>query len=181
MKRWITVIVVVLAVSPLCGAQTTDAAKEAKVHEMFDVMHMSKMMDTMMGAVTQMVHQMADSTPGMENATPKQKKIISDFEDKAMKLAMNSMSWKALEPDYVKIYAANFSMDEIDAITKFYSSTAGQAMLDKTPELTTASMKVVQEKIAILQPQLKELQEQLVKELANAEPAPGKATKPPSY
>jgi hypothetical protein len=181
MKRWIAVLVMMLAMSPLCGAQTGDSAKEAKVHAMFEAMHMSKMMDTMMGAVMQMVHQMGESAPGMDKANAAQKKILVEFEDKSMKLATDSLSWKALEPDYVKIYAATFSSDEIDAIAQFYSSPAGQAMLDKTPELTSASMKVVQEKMALLQPQLKELQEQMVKAMLNAEPPPGKPTHSPSH
>jgi hypothetical protein len=180
MKRWIAVFVMLFAVAPFCGAQASDAAKEAKIHVMFDVMHMSRMMDTMIGAVTQMVHQMGENSPDMATATPEQKKIVADFEDKAMKLAIESMGWKALEPDYVKLYAANFSTEEIDAITKFYASPVGQAMLNKTPELTAASMKVVQGKMALLQPQLKELQEQLVKELANSAPPPGKTTTPPT-
>ena len=180
MKRWIAVLALAVMV-PVCGAQTVDTAKQAKVQALFDVMHMDKMMDKMMTSVMQMVGQMVQSTPGVDQMSPAQQKLLAGLEKNAMKLATDNMGWKAMEPEYVKIYADTFSSDEIDAITKFYSSPAGQTMLEKTPELTQASMKIVQARMVTLQPQLKALQDQFVKDMANAEPPAGKKTSPPSH
>jgi hypothetical protein len=180
MKRWIAVLAMMLAMAPMCGAQADEAAKEAKVRDLFVAMHMEKMMAQMMDAVMGMVTQMVDSTPGTDQLTPEQKKLVDDFQAKAVKLATDSMGWQALEPEYVKLYAKTYTMEELDGIVVFYKSAAGQAMLAKTPQLTTGSMQIAQERMQILQPQIKALQDQFLKDLRATAPQ-GKKTSPPSY
>jgi hypothetical protein len=179
-----TVGVVMLAMVSGCVAQTpvatatVDAAKQAKVQALFDAMHMERMMNQMMAAVTQMIQQMTDSIPGADKMTPEQRKLVDDFQAKAMKLATDTMSWKVLEPEYVKLYASTYSEEEIDAITVFYKSPAGQTMLDKTPELTRGSMQIAQGRMLEMQPKMKELQEQFSRQLQATVPE-GKPTSPP--
>jgi hypothetical protein len=170
MKRWIAVCAVVLAMGPYVKAQTapsteTDAAKQAKVQELFEVMHMGHMMDQLMSNVNGMIEQMVQTTPGADQMTEQQKALVKEFTDKAIKLSQESVSWNSLEPEYVKIYAATYTTEEIDAITTFYKSPAGQAMLSKTPELTRASMQVVRSRMIDLQPKLKELQAEFIEKM----------------
>jgi hypothetical protein len=175
MKRWIAVCAavcavvcaVVLAVGPVVKAQTAasaevDAAKQAKVQELFDAMHMDRTMEQMMTTINGMIEQTVQTTPGVNQMTEQQRALIKDFTDKAMKLSHDALSWKSLEPEYVKIYGAEYTTEEIEAITAFYKSPAGQTMLSKTPELMQASMKVVQARMVELQPQLKALQADFV-------------------
>lgn len=170
MKRWIAVCAVVLAMGTGVRAQTVastepDAAKQAKVRELFDAMHMAHMMDQMMTMMNGVVEQMVRTLPGADQMTPQQKVLVKDFTDKAMELSRDAVSWKSLEPEYVKIYATAYTTEEIDAITAFYKSPAGQTMLNKTPELTQASMKVVQGRMIDLQPKLKALQADFIEKM----------------
>jgi hypothetical protein len=167
MKKWTVVLVMMMAVAPM--ARADDASKTAKVHELFTAMHMdrmmSQMMDQMTGFMKQQFQQSIQEATSSAAMSDGQKKLTDEFFGKVMKLATDSMSWKALEPEYTKIYANTYTEDEIDAITVFYKSPAGQAMLTKTPELTAASMKVVQGRMVELQPKMKELSDQYAQQM----------------
>jgi hypothetical protein len=139
-----------------------DAGKQAKVEELFDAMHMDRTMEQMIAAVDGMIEQTIQTTPGVNQMTEQQRALIKDFTGKAMKLSHDALSWKSLEPEYVKIYGAEYTTEEIEAITAFYKSPAGQTMLSKTPELMKESMKVVQARMVEMQPQLKALQSDFV-------------------
>ena len=51
-------------------------------------------------------------------------------------------SWRSLEPEFVEIYTATFTQDEIDAQIAFYGSPAGQAVLAKSPDLVARQQKL---------------------------------------
>ncbi len=176
MKRWIVVLVVMLAVAP-CGARADDASKQAKVKELFATMHMDHMLDQMMRSIQGEVKAMAQETPGAEQLTPAQQKLMQDFMDKSMKVVNESVGWAALEPAYVKLYATTYSEEEIDGILAFYKSPVGQTMLAKTPELSAGGMQIVHARMGDFQPKLQALQQEYMKELAATAPAKG-ASKP---
>ena len=176
MKRWIAVLVVMLVVAP-CGARADDASKQAKVKELFATMHMDHMLDQMMHSIQGEVQAMAQETSGAEQISPEQKKLMQDFMDKSMKVVNDSVGWAALEPEYVKLYAATYSEEEIDGILAFYKSPVGQAMLAKTPQLSAGGMQIVHSRMGDFQPKIQALQQEYMKELAATMPAKG-ATKP---
>jgi len=169
MKTWIVVLAAVLAVGPGYG-QDKDAAKRAKVEELMTTMHVDSMMDQM---TTMAKAQAEQATQGMptDTMTPEQKKIFADFREKSLDLVMGTVSYKALEPEIVKLYTDTFTEEEIDGITSFYKSPTGQALLNKTPQLMSAMMQFMQGKIADLQPKLKALTDQFTKDMAAAAPA----------
>jgi hypothetical protein len=159
-------------------ASPVDPAKLAKVEKLFAVMHIERTMDQMMGMMQQMIVQSFKSSPGMDAMTPEQQKLVADYQKRAMALANETMGWKAMEPEYAKIYAAEFSEAEIDAVTTFYGSPAGQALLDKTPEIGQQTMKVVQERMVTLQPRMREMSEEFLRQLKETTPAAPKSTAP---
>jgi hypothetical protein len=173
MKRYLCIAALLLI--GLCpGARADDAARRAKVGELITVMHMDRLMDQMMAAAKSQLEQAAAQMPGGDSLTPEQKKIMADYEEQSLKLVSDALSWNALQPNFIDLYSKTFTEDEIDGMVAFYKSPAGQAMLTKMPQLMTASMTMVQEKTVALQPRLKELQDQFMKRMANAAPAPAK-------
>ncbi len=176
MKRYLSITaLLLLAICP--SARADEAATRAKVHELITVMHMDRLMDQMMAVAKAQVQQAAAQAPGNENLTPEQKKILADYQEQSLKLVTDALSWNALEPAFVDLYSKTFTGEEIDGMVAFYKSAAGQAMLTKMPQLMAASMSLVQEKMAALQPKLKELQDQFMKQMTDAAPA---ATKKPA-
>jgi hypothetical protein len=170
-KQWIAGLVLVLATAaPVVRAD--DASRLAKAHELFLVMHMDRMMNQMMGQMTdfvkQQVQETAKSAPGADQMTPAQKKLTDDFLNKAMDATVESLGWKTLEPQYAKLYAATYTDEELDGIIAFYKSAAGQAMLDKTPDVTAGTLKIVEAKMVDFQPQLKAIQDDYLKQMKAA-------------
>jgi hypothetical protein len=172
MKRWIAVLVVMIAVAPCC-ARADEAAKQAKIHELLVTMHMDHMLDPMMHSIAKQLL----AVPDVDRMTPAQKKLTQDFQDRAMKIISDRVGWKAVEPDYVKLYENTYSEQEIDGILAFYKSPAGQAMLTKAPQLSAGVMQIVHSRMGDYQPKMQALQDEYMKQMTAAIPA-NSSTKP---
>jgi hypothetical protein len=153
------------------AAATVDPARAARVEKLFAVMHIERTTEQMMGMMQKLVMQSTQNLPGMSSLTPDQAKVVDAFQKKAMQLAVDTVGWKVMKPDYVRIYAAEFTDDQIDAMTAFYGSSAGQALLNKTPEISQQTMTIVQQKIVTLQPQMRALMDDMMKQLGTMPPA----------
>jgi len=86
-----------------------------------------------------------------------QQKAFDEFRQKLVDLIRASASWKAMEPDFVKLYSDAYSENELDGILAFYRTPAGRAMLAKTPELTERSIAISQQRMAELTPKIQAL------------------------
>jgi hypothetical protein len=177
MKRWIVVLVMLLAIAP--GARADEASKRAKVQDLFVTMHMDRTMAQLMDMVMKQVQQVTGSMPGADKITPEQKKILDDFQKRVDDMVSGSLGWKALEPEYVTLYSNTFSEEEIDGLLTFYKSPVGQVLLDKTPELTTQGGVIAQAKMAALQPKMNAMLEDMMKQLTTTMPASKPAAKKP--
>jgi uncharacterized protein len=146
-------------------AHADDASRHAKAQEMLTLLHMDRLMDQLTNG---MMEQMAAVTKqlGGNTVKPEDQAKIDEFQKKVVQLVQSQMSWKALEPDYVDIYAKNFTDEQLDAILAFYRSPAGIALVEKLPTLTTQGMQLAQAKMAILQPQLKQMVDDFAKSAA---------------
>jgi len=165
MKRWILMLAVVMVVAPV-GARADEASKQAKVKELFAVMHMDHSLDRMRSAMEQQVQATAKNAPGTEQMTPEKKKMQQEFVDNSMKVVDENFGWSELEPAYVKLYADTYTEAELDGILAFYKSPAGQALLTKTPELSAGVMQIVHGHMGDFQPKMQGLQELYVKAMA---------------
>lgn len=165
MKRWMALLAFVLVIAP-CGARADDAAKQAKVKELFATMHLEHNLDRMMSAMKSQVEATAQNAPGSDHLTPEKKKIQQEFIDNSMKVVNDAFGWQVMESAYVKLYADTYTDSELDGILAFYKSPAGQAMLAKTPELTAGTMQIVHSRMTEFQTRMKALQDQYLKQMA---------------
>ena len=165
MKRWIAVLAVVLVFAP-CGARADEAAKQAKVKDLFATMHLEHNLDRMMSAMKAQVEATAQNAPGADKMTPEKKKIQQDFINNSMQVVNHAFGWQALESAYIKLYADTYTESELDGILAFYKSPAGQAMLAKTPQLTAGTMQIVHSRMGDFQPKMQALQDQYLKQMA---------------
>ncbi len=167
MKRWRAILVMMLVVAPM-GARADEASKQAKVKELFAVMHIDHTLDRMRSAMAAQVQATAKNAPGTEQMTPEKKKMQQEFIDNSMKVVDENFGWTALEPAYVKLYADTYTEAELDSILAFYKSPGGQAMLAKTPQLSSGVMAIVHGRMEGFQPKMQALQELYLKSMAPA-------------
>lgn len=85
-----------------------------------------------------------------------------------------ALSWEKLEPLYRTLYSQTFEGSEIDAMADFYSTPAGQSMLDKMPLLMQNTMQAVQ---SLIVPMLQELERDIRNAAAAEADAEAKAKK----
>ena len=164
MKRY--AVLLILFATLVTTARADEASKKAKVEELIGVMHMDRTMAQMMDAVTTQMHQAVEqTTPGMDTLTDAQKKMLNDFEAQVMQVVGASLSFKAMEPDFVKLYMDNFSEDEVDGMLAFYKSPVGQSVLEKMPVMMNQSMLIAQKRLVDVEPKLKALQEQFMEQM----------------
>ncbi len=172
-------VLVLVCAAMSVPARADDASKRAKVQELFNVMHVDRMTEQITSVVRKQLEASMRGLPGLAQATPEQKKLLSDYETRVMDLVDTNVSWKVLEPQMVQLYQSTYSEGEIDGILAFYKSPVGQSMLAKTPELTQKSMEITQGKLAGLQPQITEISQEFSKQYAAAQTtAPKPATGP---
>jgi len=147
------VLALVLIVAPLAYAD--EATKIAKVESLLSLMNVEHQQKQIMDQMTQMVmsqfkEQMAKephtSAAEMAKAEDRQKKLIA--------LIADQTSWIKMKPVFVKAYADTFTESEIDAISAFYRTPAGQAMIEKLPVIVGKVMQAAQAQMADLMPQI---------------------------
>lgn len=178
MRRHVAVLLIVLTLG-CCYARADEASKRAKAEQLFTLLRMDTMMDQLLSGVKKQVQQITESMPGADQATPEQKKQITDFQQRVMDTVNQKIGWKALEPDFISLYASTYTEEELDGIVAFYKSPIGQKMIEKTPELTTKSTEITQQKMNELQPVLSQMVQDFMKQMAASMGKPAPAQTPP--
>lgn len=179
MRRYVAIVLVVLTVA-CCSARADEASKRAKAEQLFLLMHMDRISDQLMSGIRKQLQQITQSMTDTDQATPEQKKQVVDFQQRVMDVVTQKLGWKALEPDFITLYATTYTEEELDGIIGFYKSPVGQKMLEKTPELMTKSTEITQQKMRDLEPQLNQMVEDFMKQMAASMPKPAPTQTPPS-
>lgn len=162
MKRFLLISALLLCL-PL-SSRADDTTKRAKVQEMFDVIHMDRLMSQTMDAVMKQMTTMTDQMIGSD-LSPEKKAKMAAFQARVLQAIEEQVGWKAMEPALVTLYAQTYTEDELDAILVFYKSPAGRSMLEKMPQLTAQSMQLSQQRLVAMQPQLKQMIDEFAKDM----------------
>jgi uncharacterized protein len=167
MRRFVAVVFVsVMFCAPAVFAD--EASKNAKIEEMLALTNAS-----------QMINQVFEQMKAMEAAQlskmdvpPDKRQLVDQIQQKVLQLLQDSLSWEKLKPKMIEIYAATFTEEEIDGILNFYKSPAGQAMLQKMPQLVQRSMAMTQQMAQDLLPQIQKLTDEMKAQENGSNPAP---------
>jgi hypothetical protein len=174
------------ALTPWAGAQaaaTQPAAAPAAIPadqqptkeqlaKLFEVMRLRAQMQNLMKALPSMIQEqiqaqakeIAAKLPGGA-ATPEQQAAIEKVLNKYMEKSFNIYTADEMIEDMGSIYQRHLSRSDIDAFTAFYTSPAGQHLLDVTPVITREYMPLVMKRV---QERSKVLTDELTKEMAAA-------------
>jgi hypothetical protein len=172
-------ILLVFCLSLASNAHADESSKHAKIQEMFTLLKLDQMSERIMDSVMKQAAAMPQQVFGTEMpATIKPR--FEAFQKQLFDLMISQVGWKALQSSYIDLYAQTYTEEEIDAILAFYKSPAGSTMIAKTPELQTKSMELVQNRMAAIQPQLRSIMNDFIRDAKAAsetkpdKPAPSK-------
>jgi hypothetical protein len=134
-----------------------EASKNAKIEEMLTLTNASQMM----GQVFEQMKAIEAAQLSKMDIPPDKRQAADQIQQKVLQLLQNSLSWEKLKPKMVEIYASTFTEQEIDGILNFYKSPAGQAMLQKMPQLMQRSMVMTQQVGQEIMPQVEKLLQEM--------------------
>lgn len=133
------------------------AAQDQKVSDikkLFELMKTDKMIDGMMESMIPMLKQ-ATNGKIMDEKAKEKAENYSSF----MMNEIKELSSKIINEEMPLIYDKYFTHKEIKDMIKFYKSSTGQKMIEKTPEISKDLMN------SMISKQLPEFQEKLSKKL----------------
>ena len=138
-------------------ARADEAARQREVEQLFAVMHIEQTFNQMMQQVIAQNQSMVAGLFPEIDRDPKQKAEYDAFMARVMTMVQSSFSWKAMEPEYAKIYLDTYSDEEITGMLAFYDSPVGRSVLTKTPKVLEASSAVAMDRMNELTPKLREM------------------------
>ncbi len=153
--------------------------------KLFEAMRLKEQMQSMRQIVPAMVQQQITSAmqqteanlPAGSKLTPEQRegmqKVMSKYVDKAMDLYPP----EEMITDMGSIYQRHLSKDDVDGLIVFYSSPAGQHLLDAQPAIAKEYMPMVMGKVT---ERSQAMMKEMMKEMAAFAPSKQGSTKPPA-
>lgn len=125
--------------SPASGGTPEERLAEAK--RMMDLMQFDKMMEETMDA------QMAGMGDMMRQQMNQLGQPVDDefveFYSGAMSRMFDDIDWKPIKSSMTEAYADVFTKEELEGMSNFYTTPAGQASLTKMPEVQQKTMQVM--------------------------------------
>jgi len=158
-------------------AHADEATKRAKIEQMFKLIKIEQNMNQILDMSVTQSKQMVGGMFRDKKIAPADQKLIDDADAKVVVILRETIGWEKLRPAYIDLYASTYTEEEIDGILAFYHSPAGQSMLNKTPELMTKGNQIVSLQAREMQPKIRTLMEDLMKQVAAAHPDKAPAPK----
>lgn len=188
MKNLVGLVILALAVcapaqqlaSP--AAQTpvpaTDQASREDVFRLFKVMRLTEQMESMQKTMIEQMVPAMEKTLEEEipDATPEEREKMQALMKQTGEDAVNMYPVHEMIDDFIPVYQRNYTKSDIDAITGFYSSPAGQRLLEKQPQVMQDAMSTIMPK---MQQRMKGMMERMSKQ-AQELAKPSQKTSPPS-
>jgi hypothetical protein len=111
----------------------------------------------------------------MGGASPEDQAKFAEFQGKIMKVMFDEMDLPGMRGDLAKLYADTFTATELKAQADFYSTPAGQAMVDKQPVLQERMTELMMPRMMKAMPKIQAMSMEFAKENA-PKPATAKPT-----
>ncbi len=150
------------------SAHADDASRRAKAEQMLVLTKTDSLMQSQLAGLQNRVNELAKQQSGVAPLTPEQTKLTNDYMKQVQDTTIEEVSWAKLRPIIIQSYADSFTEAELDAILVFYKTPAGQAVINKTPDLANKTMNTVQGRIKEMQPKLATLTQEYTTKLKAA-------------
>lgn len=147
------------AVAHADAAGPDDASKMAKIEQMMVLTHADRIVNQTLAQIQPMMANQLKQLDVPDDA----RSAIDDMQKKITDVLTARLSWEKLKPVYVKIYADTFTEDELNGVIEFYTSAAGQALLEKMPSLIQKTMALTQELMSDVLPEISKMGDELGK------------------
>jgi len=142
---------------------------EASIRQLFEAMHTSRLLDTMMTQIDQVMHSSIQQSLKGQKFNAEQQQILDDMGTELVGMMKQYLKWSDLEPQMIAVYRKTFTQQEVDGMLGFYRSATGQAVVDKLPVAMQDLMQLTSHRIGDLQPKIAQLQRDTIAALKRAQ------------
>ena len=137
----------VVCFTPLLHAQDDAAKRSAAAEELLKTMHTDELFAKQMENMKKM---MASFLP--KNLPPETLKRAQEAQSVAFDTVFKQYTWETMKADIVQAYSEVFTEQELNDITAFYKTPAGQKFIEKMPQLQAKTMEIMQKRMVTLMP-----------------------------
>ena len=147
------------------SAMADESSHRAAAEELLLLMNIDKMVAPVFEQMELMMEQQFDQSDAPEEARP----ILKKYTARMMEILEEALSWGKMKDDYIDIYVRTYTENEIRAIADFYKSPAGQAFIEKMPQLMQESMTLSQKIMQGYMHKIEQLSAEMAKEIEDAQ------------
>jgi hypothetical protein len=154
--------------------------------KLFDLMRVHQQVQSMLTAMQSMMQQQLSAQTkeragqlGGDSLTSDQQAAIAKIADKYMQKAFNILTIDELLDDMTAIYQRHISRSDVDALIAFYSTPAGQHLLDAQPAILKEYMPVIMQRVQERSKALGEAEAREMEEVTGSHMGGIVATPPP--
>ena len=146
----------------LPAAASAAPPSDAQLDRLLEVTRTEQQLEAMIPQIEQAQEEMALRLTGGASDTDR---AVGSALANSRTALRRILTWERLRPMYLEVYRNTYESEDIEAITQFYQTPAGQRLLERQPEMVKNTMEAVER---LIQPEF----EQLASALAELEKAP---------
>ncbi|MFZ6771608.1 DUF2059 domain-containing protein [Undibacterium sp. SXout7W] len=148
-------------------ANGAEAAKptEESLKTLFAAANSKSLIRNMEGQLDQILKNAQQTVSKGQPVSKEKQEVLDHFRDKLIVIYKQEMSWEHMEPALIEIYNNSLSQEDVDGITAFYQSPAGQAYVQKMPVVMQQTMSVMQKKMEPIMEKIMVISKELQTEL----------------
>jgi hypothetical protein len=145
-KVFLPTLLLVILAGAGC-ARKDQAPTPESIERLLDLTHAHSSYDSLISQLDMLETRLVDQSAMIKRLTPAQKADLAKQAHAIFSSMKAEFAWDQVKGSYIKIYSAAFTQEEVDDIVAFYESPAGEAMLNKLPDLLQTSWQGVQPRI----------------------------------
>ncbi|ENX06478.1 hypothetical protein F898_03428 [Acinetobacter courvalinii] len=139
MKKLFITIILGTVISIPAFAQP---ASKDSIKQLLKITKSEQFLGQMSPQISNMMHSSIEKFTQGKQLTTKQELALVNYSQELGKIMQEQLTWAKLEPEMIKIYAEEFTQQEIDGMIQFYKTPVGQSTIDKMPIVMQKSMQV---------------------------------------
>lgn len=166
MKR----ILVAIAISGATLFVHATAPTPEAVERLLVLSQAEKILDGVKPQVYAMARAGIDQALNGRQPTSDEQKVLDAYITKTTNIIGDSVTMERLKPLYIELYMQHFTAEEVEAVSAFYQTPAGQSLLTKMPQLMKGLMAAMPSLMRPMAEQIQAAAQQMAKDMDALQP-----------